>query len=346
MSARATWLARNGPWLLLAFVSIGIAELLTGSTPLLAALTNPFVIPSLLGYYGAGVLAIREVTLRWRQGWASLILLGGAYGVLEEGIGTKTFFDPNAPPVHALGIFGHWAGVNWVWAVLLTLFHSLFSIALPILLFYLAFPEHRNVRFFSDRGLVVVTLILLAVVGLTSVALDPTHYWEGWSVVLGAALVMLLLVLLAWRAPRWLLRPRAATPRFRPLGLGLLGAAFSAGFFLITYAGPSVLPVPIAIVVLELGFCGVSLGFFLRWGGRKDNEPHLVAFSVGMLSFLSVFAVPIAFAPGEFLMPSVAGGAIFFLWRLWRRVRRRALSVVPPGAGPPEPSVVSASGSG
>ncbi len=63
MSARTTWLARNGPWLLLAFISIGIAELPTGSTPLLAAHTNPFGIPSLLGYYGAGVLAIREVFL-------------------------------------------------------------------------------------------------------------------------------------------------------------------------------------------------------------------------------------------------------------------------------------------
>ncbi|MDG6981287.1 MAG: hypothetical protein JRN51_09295 [Nitrososphaerota archaeon] len=38
-----------------------------------------------LGIYGSGALLIYEAKVRWKKGWAMVLLLGGVYGILEEG---------------------------------------------------------------------------------------------------------------------------------------------------------------------------------------------------------------------------------------------------------------------
>ena len=100
-------------------LSPGIPEDLTGSSAVNAIFLNPimflFGIVANLGLYGPGVLLIREAKVRWKKGWATVLLLGAAYGILEEGIALSTLFNPLANPVGQLGIFGHWVGVNWVW---------------------------------------------------------------------------------------------------------------------------------------------------------------------------------------------------------------------------------------
>ena len=114
-------LRRNAPWLVLIVTSITFAEFLTGSTPVLVPLLDPLSALFLVGLYGAGVLLVREASIRWNKGWPTILLLGAAYGIAEEGLGTKTFFGPAG--VGYLGVYGHFVGVNWVWAVELDLFH-------------------------------------------------------------------------------------------------------------------------------------------------------------------------------------------------------------------------------
>ena len=97
-----------------------------------------------LGLYGSGVILIREAMIRWKKGWASVFLLGVAYGIVEEGLALWTLFNPLAQPVGVLGFYGHWLGVNWVWTVGLLIFHSVYSIGLPIFLFGLVFPEMKS----------------------------------------------------------------------------------------------------------------------------------------------------------------------------------------------------------
>ena len=94
-----------------------------------------------LGLYGSGVLLIYEAKVRWEKGWATVLLLGAAYGILEEGVALSTLYDPKANPVGDLGVYGHWAGVNWIWSAGIVPFHALWSISLPILLLGLALPE-------------------------------------------------------------------------------------------------------------------------------------------------------------------------------------------------------------
>ncbi|EQD47168.1 hypothetical protein B1B_12443, partial [mine drainage metagenome] len=98
----------------------------------------------LFGLYGSGVLLVRESVVRWNKGWIAVLCLGGAYGIIEEGLALKTFFD-----IREVGFsraYGHWLGINWVWAVDGTIFHAVFTVALPILLVSLAFPSTRGLR--------------------------------------------------------------------------------------------------------------------------------------------------------------------------------------------------------
>jgi len=97
-----------------------------------------------LGLYGPGVILIREAKIRWNKGWASVFLLGAAYGIVEEGLALRTLFNPNSSVVGNLGVYGHWLGVNWVWTVGLVIFHAVFSIGLPIFVFGLAFPDLKS----------------------------------------------------------------------------------------------------------------------------------------------------------------------------------------------------------
>src|SRR2546430_12353732 len=82
--------------LLLLFLLAPQVEYLTGSSQLSWLIGNPplfflFLLQN-LGSYGLAVVLARESQIRWRKGWASVILLGSAYGILNEGIGAGTLF--------------------------------------------------------------------------------------------------------------------------------------------------------------------------------------------------------------------------------------------------------------
>ena len=135
---------RAHPVLCLLILTPGIPEYLSSSSPVYTIVLNPaqfaLQLAANLGLYGPGVLLIREAMIRWDKGWASVLLLGAAYGILEEGIALSTLFNPGAGPVGQLGYFGHWLGVSWVWSAGILPVHMIFSISIPILLLGLALP--------------------------------------------------------------------------------------------------------------------------------------------------------------------------------------------------------------
>ena len=145
------------PALCLLLLSPGIPEYLTSSSPINAIVLNPpqFLLQLALnlGLYGPGVLLVREANVRWGKGPATVLLLGAAYGILEEGVALSTLFNPAAGPVGQLGSYGHWIGVNWIWAAGIVPVHMIFSISLPILLLGMALPRTRGQRFLGGRKL-------------------------------------------------------------------------------------------------------------------------------------------------------------------------------------------------
>lgn len=92
------------PILFLFFLSPLVGEVLFGSTPPLAFI-NPLVFLFLGALYGSGALLVRDYARRWQRGCRSVLLLGVAYGIIEEGILVRSFFNPGwknlaVPRVH------------------------------------------------------------------------------------------------------------------------------------------------------------------------------------------------------------------------------------------------------
>ena len=109
------------PALVLFFLAPAIGELLSASAPP-AEFFNPFMLILLSVLYGGGAILIREATLRWCKGWPTLLLLGAAYGIVEEGLMVKSFFDPNWVDLGDSAGYARWHGVNWHWSINLTLY--------------------------------------------------------------------------------------------------------------------------------------------------------------------------------------------------------------------------------
>ncbi|HEV8049560.1 MAG TPA: hypothetical protein VGP88_03100 [Thermoplasmata archaeon] len=302
------------PGLLLVLSSITFAEFLTGSTPVLTPLLDPVSLLFLLGLYGAGVLLVREASVRWQKGWPTVLLLGAAYGIVEEAIGTKTFFGPAG--VGYLGVFGHFAGVNWVWAVELALFHAVYSIALPIAVVALVFPGTRGRSFLAtarSRGFV------LAVFALTVAAMfllfNPSET-PGAPLLVGALAAVGLLVLAGRLAPRGLADLRFGRAAVRsgvaPFALGVL---FVVGFFGLAWVGPRLLPVPAAIAAGLLLWC-VGFGVYLARHREGFEAPRSrLDLILGCLSFLLVLAFGFGVA-GDYGAIPVAAIVVVVGWRL------------------------------
>lgn len=320
------------PVLALLLFAPAIPELLTGSTPISRLWFDPFGFAVSfgldIGLYGTGALLIREFVVNYRRGWASVLALGAAYGIAEEGFAVHTFFERSGTPVGLLGSYGHAFGVNWLWALGLTVFHATYSIALPVLLVGLWFPAVRGVRWL-DRGSVgVVAAIYVAEVAVFAhlVGQGPSPAAFAFFLVVVAALIGFA----AW-APADLLSPRPGPARSGRLGLFLAGTlGFDAWVLVLIATGihrlPAVVPAG-AFVAIDLG----ALAFVLRRVGGDGLEVSEFFFATGMLAVLWVWDVLLEFSiPGILVV-----AAVFALlqYRLGRRVLSRA--VLPGGPGGP-----------
>ena len=320
-SSARRFLQRHAPEILLVALSITFAEFLTGSTVVLAAFLDPVSLAFLLGLYGAGVLLVREATVRWGKGWPTVLALGAAYGIVEEGIGTKTFFGPNG--VHFLGVYGHYLGVNWVWATELTLFHAIFSIALPIAVVGLAFPGSADRRFLPSRRAAGATLgIFLATVLAMFVLFNPSETPAPWLLALTVGTVAVL-VGVGRRLPARLadlgFAGRAATGRD---GAYLAwGALFVLGFFAISWIVPAIQPLPVVPAVGLVAWAAAFGGFVVARRVDLARPLARLSFVTGLLVVDLITGTVYAFF-GDVGAVVVAGAVVYLLWRIRRRFLR------------------------
>jgi hypothetical protein len=147
--------ARTGHWkpaLTLLLLSPAVGELLSGSSPPLQFF-NPVALLFLVGLYGCGALVIREMVVRRQLNAASVLLLGAAYAIVEEGLTCKSFFNPCWTDTGFLSVYGRACGVNWVWTFGLTFFHMAVSITVPIFLAEALFSSRAAEPWLRRRGL-------------------------------------------------------------------------------------------------------------------------------------------------------------------------------------------------
>jgi hypothetical protein len=121
---------------------------------------------------------------------------------LEEGLMVASFQNPHWQDIGILGVFGRWLGINWVWAVELTAYHSIVSIAVPIMLVELAYPKRKNDPWLQGIWLKIVPFILITdvVVGLFIFAMF-TGFWPPLPQYLFLICATLTLVFVAYKLP-------------------------------------------------------------------------------------------------------------------------------------------------
>lgn len=247
------WLVSPVPVLMLLAPSTG--ELLSGSAPP-TEFFNPVGFIMLMLLYGGGAVLIRELLFRWKAGMLSLLLLGAAYGIIEEGIMVKSFTDPNwGDMTSGLGHYGRWVGVNWVWSVGLTFFHAIISISVPVLLTGLIFPAWRDRAWLSGRKF--TTLLGLVILdGLFIFFFISKHIPPLWPY-LGFWIVTIGLIVLAWR---------------------VAGVSVRADALYQSSTSPAITKVPTwtrRLKIWLVGFFTICMIFFTTFGIRQLGLPPI-----------------------------------------------------------------------
>lgn len=315
------------PLLVLAVLSPAIAELLTGSTPITTLAINPlmfaFQFLYLIGFYGGGVLLVREAAVRWKKGWATVLLLGAAYGIMEEGIAVHTFFQHSGNPVGIMGSYGRMFGVNWVWATGLTLFHSIYSITLPIFMVGLLFPNVRE-KAWMDRGLIALVMAIYLFLIAFFFAITPSKP-DIIQLSLFLALVVGFVVC-GYLVPRDLIRTFKGKPRGKTYVVALSAALFFSTWVLVDILATRNLIPPFASATLLILSSAVSMLLLVRRVGDTDNELAKLAIVTGLLSALFVWDILIEFiaVPGILF---VSAAFIYLLFRMRKLIIQRTSAV-------------------
>jgi hypothetical protein len=275
LSSRTRWMAL----IFLIFLSTCLAEFLTGSTAPLRMLTNPLVFAENAGLYGCGSILIREVAIKWRKRWGTILLLGGAYAVGEEGFAAKTMVDPVGSPV-GNQIYNHFAGINWVPLASLTVFHSVFSIGVPLVLLELLFPETKYRRLTGKLGFGIVMFAYGFTVTILSLWLGNPYVPSIFATVFLSAYA-LTFITAAYFAPNSFLQAKTELRNKTEINFVLLGLGFLGSFFLLSVFGHPLLPWPLQSL-LFLPPALLTALFLVRHAGKKGNEIVKIDFILGM----------------------------------------------------------------
>lgn len=306
-----------------------VGEVLSTSTrPFALLVPINLILQSAL--YGCGALLCRELARRFRLGLRGLCLLGAAYGVFEEALITRTWFDPQYQASVGLGGYSQLWHTNVLVATHLTAFHIAVSICSSIRLVEQMFPERRARPWASRVG--------LAVAGFAFLLLVPFLYGDfqrGPALpVLGVAFCLgLALFGGAFLVPRLphLTTARATTPR--PRLIGLVAFLCTGSHFVMVYTLPRAsLAWPL---VLLITLVPVALGVLLvrRLSTSGFLGPDGLWTVTGILSFFLLLDLGIGLL-GRYDLAASAPLSALVLWLLHRRGRRPAAGSADRGAGP------------
>jgi len=313
---------KSHPVVLLLALTPGIPEYLSSSSPINAIILNPFMflfqLAANLGLYGSGVLLIYEAKVRWKKGWVTVLLLGAAYGILEEGVALSTLYYYKAGPVQDLGVYGHWLGVNWVWSAGIVPFHALWSVFLPILLLGLALPQTVGKSLLSKRRIAIVVAILaIDVLVLMAFVFGASGYWMGGPILLFSLLSIGLLIVAARRVPADFLVAKTGAGGPSNKVLGIVGISFFPAV-LLTQHLPEAAGVPAAVdFILVLLVQALFLAYVTRRNGLGENRKGLLSLALGLIIPIAVFGVVAEIVlPMTLLADAVV---VLFFRRLWRK---------------------------
>jgi len=209
--------------LVLAVLAPVVAEATLGTVPLRMFWALLVFAP----IYAGGVLFLREAWRRTGGGYLHLLLLGVAYGLVEEGLALQSLTSP-----HLYGAAG-WAprllGVNTDYTELNLVYHAVFSVTIPVVLVELLFRRHGPRPYLRRGGLIAGGAVALLGAALIRVAVppseDPGYTMPPLAIAVVVALAIVFLALGLRLGPRLAkARPPKQSPAHRsvvhPLSVG------------------------------------------------------------------------------------------------------------------------------
>jgi hypothetical protein len=275
--------------LVLAVLAPLCAEVSLGTVPLRMAWAWLIFAP----LYSAGALFLREILRRNGGGYGNLLLLGVAYGLVEEGLALQSLTSP-----HLYGAAG-WAprllGVNTAYTEVNLVYHALFSVTIPVIVVEYLYARHGAAPYLRRGGVIAAGVIALLGVALLRVSVPPSEdpgYTMPLSAVVIVAVLAIAVLLFALRvrlhpARRW------APPSIPVVAVAAAVAAF--GFLamiwpfggamqpLFTHGNWALLPMAGAALI-------VAGALFAAWTFDWTAQ-HLVAASFGALVGHTLFGL-------------------------------------------------------
>ncbi len=307
---------RTSPALVTFLLAPVIGELVSSSAPLPGFVVTWLPLALL---YGCGALLVHELSLRWRSGWLGIALLGAAYGIVEEGLVTRAFFDPNWPDLGMLATFGRDGGVNWLWAVQLTIYHAAISIGVTLLLVRILFPDRWHRPWLTRRSMRWCAVG----VGVWVVAGFGFYRPEAGLLIAAAGAVAGLTALART------VRPRAARGGTvpRPRRVFFAGLAGSAVVMLIPHLLAEVPDAdPAVALALVVGTVALVSWRARRWAAAGWDDRHRFALAAGELATFLVVG-PVFTGSPWVTATSVAVAVAGRRW--WRRISDRVAAREP-----------------
>ncbi|MGA8114090.1 MAG: hypothetical protein WCA46_10555, partial [Actinocatenispora sp.] len=265
---------RISPALVLVLLAPFIGEVLLGNTH------SPIGYLFELPMYGGGALLVREVTRRTGRGWPTILLLGVAYGLVEEGLGDLTLWSPKWMGMRLLD-YGH-LGIGWPWWMHVLTLHAVFSIGVSVAVTEALFARRGSGPWLGRVGLTVtVVLFVLGTAGVNQAGLwGYTLRW--WQVGVTVALTAVFVVA-AFLVPRrrGAATDTAAVPGVLPVAL--LGLVPASVFLLVYRLTPGTLDVPAVVpIAVHVVLMAVVVALVGRWSRRAAwTGTHRFALAAG-----------------------------------------------------------------
>lgn len=236
------------------------------------------LLPLLAPLYGAGALLIREASRRAGRGYATVLVLGVAYAVFEEGLVDQMLFNPNYFPGQGeqLHTIVPQLGLD-VWLTLIVVaMHAVWSITIPIVLIEAIFVRRGTALWLSNSGLAATAAVfVLGSAWLTHTVYGETGFLASWGQLAGAAIAVV-----AGTAAAFRFKQRPAAPGRVPPPWVVGGVAFAASsLYMLSDSLPGW-----SRVVACLGVAALTCVAVFRWSHRAAwRELHTVALAGGGL---------------------------------------------------------------
>ncbi|MGA7674726.1 MAG: hypothetical protein WCA78_06720 [Rhizomicrobium sp.] len=269
----------------LALLSPLIAEYLSGSM----SFAQIGAMPVMLAMYGGGVVLIRELMRRTGRGWPSILLLGLAYALVEEGIADQSLFNPNFMGLHLLKPgFIPALGIGVPATIFAFGLHAIWSIAVPIALAESLFASIRNEPWTGRIGVAIAAMFYAGGVALITLYFAK-KFFASPAQIAASVIGIVILAAGAFALPR--ARPKPAGPAPSPWIVGIVG--FIATFAFVLLYGQGVRHWPWAaaggmalVLVLLLAFAS---GASRRTGWKPMHTYALAAGALLTTCWLGFF---------------------------------------------------------